>query len=226
MCRQGRVAMFTGLVEELGRVKSVVKGTLSVRLTVNAKAVLSDVKLGDSIAVNGTCLTVVDYSDNWFTADVMPETVDSTALAGLKAGDTVNLERTLRVGDRLGGHIVSGHVDGVGVIRDKQQRDNAVIVKIEAPPQVLRYIVKKGSVAIDGISLTVVEVGANWFTVSLIPHTASVTTLGIKGPGDPVNLENDIIGKYVEKLMGLGPAQPPEKAGMTADFLQQHGFTV
>jgi riboflavin synthase len=218
--------MFTGLVEELGKVKSVVRGALSVRLTVNAKTILGDVKLGDSIAVNGTCLTVVDYSDSWFTADVMPETVDSTALAGLKAGDTVNLERTLRVGDRLGGHIVSGHVDGVGVIRNKQQRDNAVIIRIEAAPQILRYIIKKGSVTIDGISLTVVEVGANWFTVSLIPHTAAVTTLGIKGPGDPVNLENDIIGKYVEKLMGLGPLESQEKTGLTVDFLQQHGFSV
>jgi len=218
--------MFTGLVEELGKVKSVVRGTLSVRLSVNAKTILGDVKLGDSIAVNGTCLTVVDYSDSWFTADVMPETVDSTALAGLKAGDTVNLERTLRVGDRLGGHMVSGHVDGVGVIRDKKQRDNAVVIRIEAAPTIMRYIVKKGSVAIDGISLTVVEVGANWFTVSLIPHTAAVTTLGIKGPGDPVNLENDIIGKYVEKLMGLGPAQTKEQSGLTADFLQQNGFTL
>lgn len=218
--------MFTGLVEELGKVKTVARGTLSVRLTVSARAITGDVKLGDSIAVNGTCLTVVDFGDSWFTADVMPETVDRTALAGLRAGDTVNLERTLRVGDRLAGHIVNGHVDGVGVIRAKQQRDNAVVIRIEASPDVLRYIVKKGSVAIDGISLTVVEVGDNWFTVSLIPHTASVTTLGIKGPGDPVNLENDIIGKYVEKLMGLGSTKSGNQAGLTVDFLQQHGFSV
>jgi riboflavin synthase len=218
--------MFTGLVEELGKVKTVARGTLSVRLTVSARAITGDIKLGDSIAVNGTCLTVVDFGDSWFTADVMPETVDRTALAGLRAGDTVNLERTLRVGDRLAGHIVNGHVDGVGVIRAKQQQDNAVVIRIEASPDVLRYIVKKGSVAIDGISLTVVEVGDNWFTVSLIPHTASVTTLGIKGPGDPVNLENDIIGKYVEKLMGLGSTQSGKQAGLTVDFLQQHGFSV
>lgn len=218
--------MFTGLVEELGKVKTVVKGAMSVRLTVSARTILGDVKLGDSIAVNGTCLTVVDYSDSWFTADVMPETVDRTALAGLKAGDSVNLERTLRVGDRLGGHIVNGHVDGVGTIRSKQQRDNAIVFRIEASAEVLRYIVKKGSVAIDGISLTVVDTGPDWFTVSLIPHTASVTTLGTKGPGDPVNLENDIIGKYVEKLMSPGPAESGQQKGLTADFLQKNGFSV
>lgn len=218
--------MFTGLVEELGKVKTIARGALSVRLTVSAKKILDDVKLGDSIAVNGTCLTVVDYGDTWFTADVMPETVERTALAGLKTGDTVNLERTLKVGDRLGGHIVSGHVDGVGVIRAKEQNDNAVIVKIEADAQVLRYIVKKGSIAIDGISLTVVEMGSNWFTVSLIPHTASVTTLGVKGTGETVNLETDIIGKYVEKLMGLGPAKPQGKTTLTEDFLLEHGFTL
>ncbi|MDR3589791.1 MAG: riboflavin synthase [Negativicutes bacterium] len=218
--------MFTGLVEELGKVKTVVKGAMSVRLTVSARTILGDVKLGDSIAVNGTCLTVVDYSDSWFTADVMPETVDRTALAGLKAGDSVNLERTLRVGDRLGGHIVNGHVDGVGTIRSKQQRDNAIVFRIEASAEVLRYIVKKGSVAIDGISLTVVDTGPDWFTVSLIPHTASVTTLGTKGPGDPVNLENDIIGKYVEKLMSPGPAESGQQKGLTADFLQKNGFRV
>ena len=169
--------MFTGLVEELGKVRGMVRGARSVRLTVNARKVLDDVKMGDSIAVNGTCLTVVDYGDTWFTADVMPETVERTALAGLKNGDTVNLERTLRVGDRLGGHILTGHIDGVGVIRAKDQDDNAVVVRIAAPPEVHKYVVHKGSIAIDGISLTVVATGPDWFTVSLIPHTASVTTL-------------------------------------------------
>ncbi|MDR3564838.1 MAG: riboflavin synthase [Negativicutes bacterium] len=218
--------MFTGLVEELGKVKAIARGALSVRLTVNATAILGDVKLGDSIAVNGTCLTVVEYSDRWFTADVMPETVDRTALAGLKAGDTVNLERTLRVGDRLGGHIVSGHIDGVGIIQSKEKNDNAVVVRITAGPEVMRYVVKKGSVAIDGISLTVADLGSDWFIVSLIPHTAAVTTLGIKGPGDPVNLETDMIGKYVEKLMGLGPAPAEKKSALTANFLQENGFML
>jgi riboflavin synthase len=219
--------MFTGLVEELGRVKGIVRGARSVRLTVAAKAIMGDGKLGDSIAVNGTCLTVVDFGDNWFTADVMPETVERTALAGLRNGDTVNLERTLRVGDRLGGHIVSGHIDGVGVIRAKETNDNAVVVRIGAPPTVMRYIVEKGSVAIDGISLTVVAVGPDWFTVSLIPHTAAVTTLGIKGVGEPVNLEADVIGKYVEKLLGLQPRQGEGvKGGLSAEFLAEHGFSI
>lgn len=219
--------MFTGLVEELGRVKSLARGARSVRLTVGAKAIMGDVKLGDSIAVNGTCLTVVDFGDSWFTADVMPETVERTAMAGLKNGDVVNLERTLRVGDRLGGHIVSGHIDGVGVIRAKETNDNAVIVRIGAPAAVMRYIVEKGSVAIDGISLTVVAAGPDWFTVSLIPHTAAVTTLGFKGVGAPVNLEADVIGKYVEKLLGLAPPQGAEgKSGLSAEFLAEHGFTL
>jgi riboflavin synthase len=219
--------MFTGLVEELGRVKGLVRGARSVRLTVAARAIMGDVKLGDSIAVNGTCLTVVDFGDGWFTADVMPETVDRTALAGLKNGDTVNLERTLRVGDRLGGHIVSGHIDGVGVIRAKETNDNAVIVRIGAPLAVMRYIVAKGSIAIDGISLTVVAAGPDWFTVSLIPHTAAVTTLGIKGVGEPVNLEADVIGKYVEKLLGLQPQQGEGgKGGLSTEFLAEHGFTI
>ncbi|MDF2635660.1 MAG: riboflavin synthase, alpha subunit, partial [Pelosinus sp.] len=154
--------MFTGLVEELGKVKAIARGVKSVRLTVAASKVLHDVKLGDSIAVNGTCLTVVEYNENCFTADVMPETVDSTALASLKIGARVNLERTLSIGDRFGGHIVSGHVDGIGTIRSKDTNDNAVIVKIEAGPEVMRYIVKKGSIAIDGISLTIVDFAEDW----------------------------------------------------------------
>ncbi|MEL7634938.1 MULTISPECIES: riboflavin synthase [Sporomusa] len=217
--------MFTGLVEELGKVKNIARGAKSVRLTVSGHKVLEDVKLGDSIAVNGTCLTVVDFSRDWFTADVMPETVDRTALAGLKPGDTVNLERTLRVGDRLGGHIVSGHIDGVGTILAKEQNDNAVIVRIGAGPEVMRYIIQKGSIAIDGTSLTVVDFGPDWFTVSLIPHTATMTTVGLKAAGQPVNLEADIIGKYVEKLLGFSQAaQPAEK--ITLGFLEQHGFTL
>ncbi|CQR74565.1 Riboflavin synthase [Sporomusa ovata DSM 2662] len=217
--------MFTGLVEELGKVKHIARGSKSVRLSVFGSKVLADVKLGDSIAVNGTCLTVVEFSRDWFTADVMPETVDRTALAGLKAGDTVNLERTLRVGDRLGGHIVSGHIDGVGTILLKEQNDNAIIVRIGAGPEVMRYIISKGSIAIDGTSLTVIDVGADWFTVSLIPHTAAMTTVGLKAAGEPVNLETDIIGKYVEKLLGLQQNTKPEEK-ITLGFLEQHGFTL
>ncbi len=217
--------MFTGLVEELGKIKQIVRGAKSVRLSVFGSKVLADVKIGDSIAVNGTCLTVVEFSKDWFTADVMPETVDRTALAGLKAGDTVNLERTLRVGDRLGGHIVSGHIDGVGTILAKEQNDNAVIVRIGAGAEVMRYVITKGSIAIDGTSLTVVDYGDNWFTVSLIPHTAAMTTVGLKAIGEPVNLEADVIGKYVEKLLGLQQTTKPTEK-ITLGFLEQHGFTL
>ena len=218
--------MFTGLVEELGKIKSITKGTKSARLTIEGQVVLQDVKLGDSIAVNGTCLTVVEYTQRSFTADVMPETVKSTVLAELKPGDAVNLERTLRLGDRLGGHIVSGHVDGVGVIRSKERSDNAIVVTIEAPPQVMRYIIAKGSIAIDGTSLTIVDYGTDLFSVSLIPHTASLTTVGLKETGSKVNLEADVLGKYVAKLLGLqnGDEKKQASSGLTMEFLQQHGF--
>ena len=218
--------MFTGLVEELGKIKSIAKGTKSARLTIEGQVVLQDVKLGDSIAVNGTCLTVVEYTQRSFTADVMPETVRSTVLAELKPGDVVNLERTLRLGDRLGGHIVSGHVDGVGVIRSKERSDNAIVVTIEAPPEVMRYIIAKGSIAIDGTSLTIVDYGTDWFSVSLIPHTASLTTVGLKETGSKVNLEADVLGKYVAKLLGLqnGDEKKQASSGLTMEFLQQHGF--
>ncbi|MBP2626456.1 MAG: riboflavin synthase, alpha subunit [Firmicutes bacterium] len=219
--------MFTGLVEELGKVKSIARGAKSVRLTVMANKILSDVQMGDSIAVNGTCLTVVEYAEKWFTADVMPETVKSTVLATLKIGDIVNLERTLRVGDRFGGHIVSGHIDGVGTIVSKDVNDIAMIVKVQAGPEVMKYIVKKGSIAIDGVSLTVVNYDSDWFTVSLIPHSADMTTLGFKRIGDIVNLEADVIGKYVEKLLGLqSPQSQVEKSKIGINFLQQNGFTI
>lgn len=219
--------MFTGLVEELGKVKGIVHGANSVKLTIAANHVIGDMKIGDSIAVNGTCLTVVAFADTWFTADVMPETVKSTVLASFTIGDTVNLERTLRVGDRFGGHIVSGHVDGVGTVIEKEKNDNAIIVGIKAGSEVMRYIVKKGSITIDGISLTVVEYGQDWFTVSLIPHSAAMTTLGFKKVGHKVNLEADVIGKYVEKLLGLESSQLERKTNnLNANFLQQHGFTI
>lgn len=219
--------MFTGIVEELGKVKAITHGVKSVRLTVEASKVLQDVKLGDSIAVNGTCLTVVQYDDKCFTADVMPETVDNTVLASLKIGARVNLERTLSIGDRFGGHIVSGHIDGVGIIRTKSNNDNAILVKIEAGSEVMRYIVKKGSIAIDGISLTIVDYEEDCFTVSLIPHSASVTTLGFKKAGDTVNLETDIIGKYVEKLLSLNSTPQQSKTStIDIDFLHKNGFAL
>jgi len=219
--------MFTGLVEELGRIEKVARNNKALRLTINAKRVVEGISLGDSIAVNGTCLTVVEFGNTWFTAEAMPETVERTMLGRLKAGDLVNLERTLRIGDRLGGHIVTGHIDGTGRIEALAREDNAVVVKVSAAPEILRYVVKKGSIAIDGISLTVVDLGDDWFTVSTIPHTRGVTTLGLKREGDLVNLETDIIGKYVERLLTApltARAEAAPKIAITEAFLREHGF--
>lgn len=218
--------MFTGIVEELGKIKKITHGADSARLTIEGEKVLTDVKLGDSIAVNGICLTVVVFNDRFFDVDVMAETLRKTNLEELKPGDRVNLERALQVGDRLGGHIVSGHIDGVGVITRQQREDIAVITEIKAPVEVMRYVVKKGSVAIDGISLTVVDCTNEAFQVSLIPHTAKLTTLGYKKQGDRVNLEADIIGKYVERLLGFGAntGSTGRNPGLSLDFLAQNGF--
>lgn len=215
--------MFTGLIEELGIVKAIQSGAKSIQLTITAKKVLEDVKIGDSIAVNGTCLTVVRYNQHDFTADVMPETVKRTVLSQLKIGDVVNLERTLALGDRFGGHIVSGHIDGIGTILSMTKDDNAIVVKIKVADHLLRYIIEKGSVAIDGISLTVVEVADSYFSVSLIPHSAQMTTLGKKAVGDIVNIENDIIGKYVERLLNLS-VKEEKRTSISMDFLRENGF--
>ncbi|WP_073093221.1 riboflavin synthase [Thermosyntropha lipolytica] len=216
--------MFTGIIEELGTVKRIEKGSQSFRITIKAQKVLEDVKIGDSIAVNGVCLTVVDFAPDFFTADVMPETVAKTTLKSLSSGDYVNLERALRLGDRLGGHLVQGHVDGIGRIIRKESRDIAVIYHIAAPGQVLKYTVPKGSIAIDGISLTVVEVGKDSFSVSLIPHTAKMTTLGFKNAGDEVNLETDIIGRYIERLLSHHELPAAAKKELDMNFLAEHGF--
>lgn len=217
--------MFTGLVEELGRVRSIARGADSARLYIAAARVLEGTALGDSIAVNGVCLTVVDMGGDYFAADVMAETLARSNLGGLRPGQYVNLERALRLGDRLGGHLVSGHIDAVGTITALERRDIALLVTVSAPPGVLRYVIRKGSVAIDGISLTVVDVDQHSFQVSLIPHTAKVTTLGYKQVGDTVNLEADLIGKYVERLLtGPGGEQKAKPAGLTLDFLARHGF--
>lgn len=218
--------MFTGIVEEMGKIKKIYRGSDSARLTIEGEKVLADVKLGDSIAVNGICLTVVVFNDRYFEVDVMAETLRKTNLAELKPGDRINLERALRVGDRLGGHIVSGHIDGVGVISGQRREDIAVLTEIKAPAEVMKYVVRKGSVAIDGISLTVADCTDEAFQVSLIPHTAMLTTLGYKKQGDRVNLESDIIGKYVERLLGFtANTGPPGKSpGLNLDFLAQNGF--
>ena len=214
--------MFTGLVAELGTVVVLKPLNQSYNITVKANKVLNNLKIGDSVAVNGACLTVVKISGSDFTADVMPETVKLTNLRHLKSGDKVNLERTLRLCDGLDGHIVSGHVEGVGVIASKKAEGIAEVVTIKTPPELLKYIIKKGSIAIDGISLTVTEVTATSFSVSLIPHTAAETTLGFKKPGDEVNLETDIIGKYVEHLLNF--KAPDHKQGLSKAKLFENGF--
>jgi riboflavin synthase len=194
--------MFTGIVEELGSVDRLVDLGDAARITVRGPLVTADAAGGDSIAVNGVCLTVVDVEDGAFTADVMRETLDRSALGRLAVGDPVNLERAATLATRLGGHIVQGHVDGVGEIRSRQPGEQWEIVTVSLPAELGRYVVEKGSVAVDGVSLTVARIGADEFDVSLIPTTLKATTLGSKGVGEPVNLEVDVIAKYVEKLVG------------------------
>lgn len=216
--------MFTGIIEEVGRIKAIGSGVLQV----SASRVLEDVQLGDSIAVNGICLTVTEFSGSSFRADVMPETIRRTSLAELKIGSPVNLERALTLSSRLGGHMVSGHIDGVGRIVSLKDDKNAILMKIAADADILHYIVEKGSVALDGISLTVAAVTDRDFTVSLIPHTRQVTNLGSKGEGSLINIENDVVGKYVEKL--LQPRQDaqnagqPESGSVTMEMLLKSGF--
>lgn len=215
--------MFTGIVEEVGRIKKIERNTVSARITIEAEKILEDVKEGDSIAVNGICLTVTSFTKNTFLADVMHETMNRTTLGKLKEGSPVNLERALLAMGRFGGHMVSGHIDGRGKISQIKRDENAVLFTIEAPEKILRYIVEKGSIAINGISLTVAAVNHKNFTVSVIPHTLKVTALGTFHPGDEVNLENDMVGKYIEKLLGI--TQPVKKEStLTMDFLTKHGF--
>ncbi|GAW91415.1 riboflavin synthase [Calderihabitans maritimus] len=215
--------MFTGLVEELGTVQKIERGQASANLTINASAILEDVRLGDSIAVNGVCLTVVEFNRHTFTVEVMAETLRKTNLADLRPGDKVNLERALALGGRLGGHLVSGHIDGVGMIEQQFKEDIALVTRIGAPYEITRYLVPKGSVAVDGVSLTVTEVGEESFAVSLIPHTRKVTTLGYKRIGDRVNLEIDMIAKYVERFL-RSYREKPERRGIDISFLKEHGF--
>lgn len=215
--------MFTGLVAELGTVQRLDRQGESYHLTVSAVKVMQNLKIGDSVAVNGACLTVVDMHDSVFTADVMPETVRLTNIGSLHAGDKVNLERTLRLCDGLDGHIVSGHVEGLGTIISRHPEGIANVVEIAAEARLLRYILPKGSIAIDGISLTVTAVTDNSFSVAIIPHTAQETTLGFKGVGDKVNLETDIIGRYVERLLNTGAYGKSEKQ-LDKNILLENGF--
>ncbi len=215
--------MFTGLVEEVGVIESINKGPKSATIAIRAKEVLGDVKLGDSIATNGVCLTVTSFTSDGFEVDVMAETMRRSNLGNLSPGDKVNLERSLRLGDRLGGHIVSGHIDGTGTIEGFRQEDNATWVSINASPDILKYIINKGSIAVDGISLTVAYLDNECFKVSIIPHTDEVTTLLEKNIGDQVNLEVDMIGKYIERFLSLKEDNPPE-SNIDMEFLGEHGF--
>ena len=214
--------MFTGIIEELGVVENLKLLPDSAHLTVKANLVLEGTKIGDSIAVNGVCLTVVRLKATEFTVDVMAETLRKTNLAELKRGSPVNLERALQLQTRLGGHLVSGHVDGVGEIQAITPYGIAKVYEIGAHPSLLPYVLPKGSIAVDGISLTVVDVGAEFFSVSLIPHTFKETTLGRKGVGDKVNLETDLIGKYVARF--LAKTDSEGKQDISLDFLAKHGF--
>ena len=194
--------MFTGIIEELGRVRAIDRREGGARLEIAATTVVADARVGDSISVNGCCLTVVDSGDGWWAGDVVIETLERTALGSLDAGEPVNLERPLRMSDQLGGHLVQGHVDAVGHVAAKSPlADGSTRFTFSAPPDVLRFIVRKGSVAIDGISLTVASLGDDTFDVAVIPHTLAVTTLGHKEQGAAVNLEADLIAKYVERLL-------------------------
>ncbi|MFH8570975.1 riboflavin synthase [Streptomyces sp. NPDC017993] len=206
--------MFTGIVEELGEVVAVEKLADASRFRLRGPVVTEDAKHGDSIAVNGVCLTVVDTADGEFTADVMAETLNRSSLGALATGSRVNLERPMALGGRLGGHLVQGHVDGTGTVTERVPGENWEIVKVSLPAALTRYVVEKGSITVDGVSLTVVEAAQDYFTISLIPTTLALTTLGIKKIGDPVNLEVDVLAKYVERLLGNGatPTEPIEGA--------------
>lgn len=217
--------MFTGIIEELGLVESLRKSGGCTKLTIAGKKVFSDLKLGDSVAVNGVCLTAEAIVHQSFTAQVMNETLEKSSLGGLSRGDRVNLERAAALDGRLGGHIVSGHIDGVGVIEKIERDASAVWYTVNASPDIMRYIVQKGSISVDGISLTVARLEKGRFSVSIIPHTAQNTVLSFKKAGDTVNLENDVLAKYVERLCGIGE-QRGEKvfSTVTRDMLLLAGF--
>ncbi|MGI6736930.1 MAG: riboflavin synthase [Anaerovoracaceae bacterium] len=221
--------MFTGLIEEKGTIKGIRRGADSSVLTIAGELIFSDLRIGDSVAVNGVCLTATGIDGHSFTADVMHETLSRSGLGGLRPGSAVNLERAMPADGRFGGHIVSGHIDGTGTIVDIRRDDNAIWYTVRTEPALMRYIVEKGSIAIDGISLTVARVEEDRFAVSIIPHTASATTLAERHVGDTVNLENDIIGKYIEKLM-QAPQETTRQTsadaegGITWESLARAGF--
>lgn len=213
--------MFTGLIEELGGVEKIRRKENSVCLTFRASTVLGDISVGASIAVNGACLTIADFGAESFSVDVVPETLKKTTLSRLCPGEKVNLERAVKVGDRLGGHLVTGHIDGLGEIKKKRRQGNGLTLKVSIPQELTKYLVPQGSIAVDGISLTVVKSDQNSFTVAIIPHTAGETTLRLKPIGSYVNIEVDSLSKYVEQLINSGK---PKRGRITTDFLREQGF--
>lgn len=216
--------MFTGIVEEMGAVTSMEKTPGGLRVTILASKVLGDLKIGDSVSVNGVCLTVVARGERDFSVEVSPETLSVTTWNLVTAGTPVNLERAMKLNERLGGHLVAGHIDGVGTIRGRHQEGNAIVFMIEAPREILRHCVTKGSVTVDGASLTINDVSERSFSVAIIPHTAKSTTLGLKQVNDTVNLESDLIGKYVERLLHERDQRPLPTRVIDEDYLQKRGL--
>lgn len=212
--------MFTGIVEEIGTISNIARGADSCVYTVNASKILEDMHIGDSIAVNGLCLTVTSFDKSSFTADVMNESLRRSNLGDLRRGSKVNLERAMAANGRFGGHIVSGHIDGTGTLISYEREANAVWVTISASEELMKYIIMKGAVALDGVSLTVARLYNDAFAVSLIPHTGEETTLLNKNIGDRINIENDVVGKYVERLC----SSAKKESGITEDFLRKYGF--
>ncbi|MBL0731858.1 MAG: riboflavin synthase [Desulfosarcina sp.] len=218
--------MFTGIIESLGKIKGIQKSGSSIRMIIDAGLSLDATKVGDSISVNGVCLTAVEISGRIFKMDMSPETYAVTNFSTARVGDRVNLERALRLSDRLDGHLVSGHVDGTGKIINSKTLDNAIIITIEASEVLTRYMIKKGSVALDGVSLTINNCTKNSFEITIIPHTAKLTTIGFKTTGDIVNIETDMLGKYVERFMNKSTGAEKEATGSSIDmqFLAKSGF--
>lgn len=221
--------MFTGIIESLGNIRMIrSSGSGGKRFAIEAGINLAGTGIGESIAVNGACLTVVEIEGNRFEVDVSPETLEKTTLVNARSGERVNIERALRLSDRLDGHLVSGHIDGVGTIKGKRNAGNALIITFNIPVSISRYIIKKGSVAVDGVSLTVNNCDEGWFDVSIIPHTAKLTTIGMKREGDFVNIETDMIGRYVERFVGLLRSDDDKKKGAKSsidmDFLAKSGY--
>lgn len=216
--------MFTGIIEEKGTIQRMNRTGDAIVMNIRAKKILTDVQLGDSIAVNGVCLTVTQFSEESFSVDVMPETVRATSLKDLTIGSEVNLERAMSASGRFGGHFVSGHVDGVGTIRSKRREHNAVYYEIEVAPTLRKYMILKGSVAVDGTSLTIFGLTDDSFTISIIPHTLQETVIGNKDAGDIVNVECDMLAKYIEELLLQRSNAESKSEGLTESFLRENGF--